>query len=182
MEDPVSYFFCRDVTSALKRAHRRLLPCGGSIVTAALVLTALGPVGAAAQSAQGSCVVNRVTYRADTNGGGSTSSTTFTNMPQAALNFTVGGTQPTCVIVVFTAQTQTTATENMLVRARITGIGSGVPAEFSMGPGTGTTEARPAQFVFENVAPGDYSLRIQYLSVSGTTVTVSRPTLVVHHR
>jgi hypothetical protein len=159
-----------------------LLSGGRAVVAATLMLVASWPVDATAQDVQGSCTVNRATFRAETTGGGSTSSTTFVNMPQAALNITVGGANPTCVIVVFTAQTQTTADENMLVRARIPGIGNGVPAELSMGPGTGTTEARPAQFVFDDVPPGDYTVRMQYLSVTGSTVTVTRPTLVVHHR
>jgi hypothetical protein len=168
--------------SASHQTHSKLLSGGRGLVAAALILVPLWPVGAAAQNVQGSCVVNRATFRAQTSGGGSTSSTTFVNIPNTALNLTVGGANPTCVIVVFTAQTQTTANENMVVRARIPGIGIGVPAEFSMGPGTGTTEARPAQFVFENVPPGDYTVRMQYRSIPGTTVTLTRPTLVVHHR
>jgi hypothetical protein len=171
----------RITAGAAAALHRKLLPWGGTVLAAALMVP-LWPVGAAAQDVQGSCVVNRATYRAETNGGGSTSSTTFVNIPQTALDITVGGAEPTCVIVVFTAQTQTTSTENMLVRAVIPGLGAGVPADFSMGPGTGTTEARPAQFVFEDVAPGDYTVRMQYRSVPGTTVTVTRPTVVVHHR
>jgi hypothetical protein len=169
--------------SALNEVESKSLRCGRAVMAAALMLAALWPAGAVAQDVQGSCVVNRATFRAETTGGGSTSSTTFVNIPQAALNVTVGGANPTCVIVVFTAQTQTTANENMLVRARIPGIGNGVPADFSMGPGTGTTEARPAQFVFEDVPPGDYSVRMQFRSVvAGTTVTLTRPTVVVHHR
>jgi len=168
--------------SASHQAHSTLLSGGRAVPAVALMLAALWSADAAAQNVQGSCVVNRATFRAQTTGGGSTSSTTFVNVPNAGLNVTVGGANPTCVIVVFTAQTQTTANENMLVRARIPGIGNGVPAEFSMGPGTGTTEARPAQFVFNNVPPGNYTVRMQYRSVPGTTVTITRPTMVVHHR
>ncbi|MPZ58987.1 MAG: hypothetical protein GEU91_21370 [Rhizobiales bacterium] len=168
--------------SALHEAHRKLPPCGGAVLAAALMLVPLWPVGAVAQGVQGSCVVNRATFRAQTSGGGSTNSTTFVNIPQTALDVTVGGANPTCAIVVFTAQTQTTADENMVVRARIPGIGIGVPAEFALGTGTGATESRPAQFVFENVPPGTYTVRMQYRSVPGTTVTITRPTVVVHHR
>ena len=76
-----------------------------------------------------------------------------------------------------------TADENMVICARIDGgIGIGVPAEFAMGPGTGTTEARPGQFVFDNVSPGSYTARMQFRSVTGTTVTLTRPTMVIHHR
>jgi hypothetical protein len=171
-----------DAMSALSEGHSKLMSCGRALL-GALTLAALWPVEATAQNVQGSCVVNRATFRAQTSGGGSTSSTAFVNIPQAALDVAVGGANPTCVIVVFTAQTQTTANENMLVRGQIPGIGVGVPAEFAMGPGTGTTEARPAQFVFENVPPGDYSVRMQFRSVvAGTTVTITRPTVIVHHR
>lgn len=168
--------------SALHEAHSKFLSGGRAVGTAALMLVPLWPVGAAAQGVQGSCVVNRATFRAETTGGGSTSSTTFDNVPNTALNITVGGANPTCVIVVFTAQTHMTADENMTVRARIPGIGNGVPAEFSMGPGTGTAEARPAQFVFKDVPPGAYTVQMQYRSVTGSFVTLTRPTVVVHHR
>jgi len=171
-----------NVVSASHQAHSKLLSSVCAFPAAGLMLAALWPVDATAQNAQGSCVVNRATFRAQTTGGGSTSSTAFVNIPNASLNVTVGGANPTCLIVVFTAQTQTTATENMVVRARIPGIGNGIPAEFSMGPGTGTAEARPAQFVFDNVPPGAYRVRMQYRSVPGTTVTITRPTVVVHHR
>ncbi len=178
----MSFSVYRNVMPALRGDHRRLLLRGGSLAAAALVLIALGPIDAAAQSAEGSCAVNRVTYRAETNGGATTSSTTFVGIADAVVNITVAGADPTCLIVVFTAQTQTTDDENMVVRARIAGIGIGIPAEFATGPGTGTTEARPAQFVFEDVPPGDYIVRIQFRSVTGTAVTLSRPTVVVHHR
>jgi hypothetical protein len=167
--------------SALHEANARLLPRRRTVLGAALMLVALWPAGVAA--VQGSCVVNRATYRAETNGGGSTSSTTFVNVPDTALNFTLGGENPTCVIIVFTTQVLATADENMVIRARIDGgIGIGVPAEFAMGPGTGTTEARPGQFVFDNVSPGSYTARMQFRSVTGTTVTLTRPTMVIHHR
>jgi hypothetical protein len=167
-----------DVMSSLHHSESPL--CGRAIVAAALMLVSLWPVGA--QAIQGSCTINQATFRAETIGGGSTSSMTFVNIPDTTLDFTVGGANPTCVIVVFTAQTQNTADENMLVRARIPGLGNGVPADFSTGPGTGVTEGRPAQFVFGNVPPGDYTLRMQFRSVSGTTVTLTRPTVVIHHR
>jgi hypothetical protein len=44
-------------------------------------------------------------------------------------------------------------------------------------------EARSTQFVFENVSPGDYTLRMQYRSGSdGSNVTICEPTSVIHHR
>jgi hypothetical protein len=149
------------------------------IFAAAVTLAAVWPVAAAAQ---GTCTVNRATYRTSANCA-STSSAAFANIPQTALDFTVGGAAPTCVIVVFSAQTQTTADENMGVRAVITGLGSAQPADTFLGAGTGAVEARSTQFVFENVSPGDYTLRMQYRSGSdGSNVTICEPTSVIHHR
>jgi hypothetical protein len=165
--------------SASHKAHSRLPPRGGAVLAAALVMAALWPTDAAAQ---GTCTVNRATFRTEANFA-STDSTTFVSIPQTALDITVGGAAPTCVIVVFSAETQTTVNENMGVRARISGFGIGEPAEVFFGPGTGAVEARAAQFVFEDVPPGDYTVRMQFRSaIAGTTVTIGRPTMVVHHR
>ena len=54
----------------------------------------------------------------------------------AAMDVTLGGENPTCVIIVFTA----------------------------------------------NVEPGTYTARMQFRSITGTTVTLTRPTMVIHHR
>jgi hypothetical protein len=166
---------------ALHEAHSKLPPRSGLVLAAALVTAAMWPAGAAAQ-AEGSCTVNRATFRSDP-GFSSTNSATFVNIPDTALEIAVGGADPTCVIVVFSAQTQTTENENMAIRARIPGIGNGEPEEVNFGPGTGAVEARAAQFVFEEVPPGNYTLRMQYRSsVGATTVTIGKPTVVVHHR
>jgi hypothetical protein len=166
--------------SLLRKAHSKPLSFALAVLTAAPSLVAFWPSGAAAQS-QGSCTVNRATYRVGANCA-NTTSTEFVNIPQGLQDVTVGGANPTCVIAVFSAQTQTTDDENMVVRAFIPGIGVAVPDNTAFGPGTGTAEARAAQFVFEDVPPGDYSVRIQYRSVTGSNVTLCEPTLVVHHR
>jgi hypothetical protein len=161
------------------RAARSKSRSGGVLLAAAVTLVASWPAGAAAQ---GSCTVNRATFRSEENFA-STSSTAFVNIPQAVLDITVGAGAPTCVIVVFTAQTQTTANENMGIRARIPGVGTGAPAEVFFGPGTGAVELRTAQFVFEGVPAGDHTVRMQFRSaIAGTTVTIGRPTVVAHHR
>jgi hypothetical protein len=157
-------------------------PSSSAIVLAAVLgMAAMWP-GAAAAEAEGSCTVSRATFRSDP-GFSSTSSATFINIPDTDVPITVGGADPTCVIVVFSAQTQTSETENMAIRARIAGIGIAEPDEINLGPGTGAVEARAAQFVFESVPPGNYTVRMQYRSsVGATTVTIGKPTVVVHHR
>jgi hypothetical protein len=171
----------RELEGAMSALHETYpkLSCGGVALTAALFVAAMCSSAAAIE---GDCTVNRATFRSES-GSQTTGSTTFVNISDAELDISVGGSDPTCLIVVFTAQTQTASNENMAVRARIPGVGNGEPAEFSLGPGTGTTEARAAQFVFDDVPPGDHTLRMQFRSViNGTSVTISRPTVVVHHR
>jgi hypothetical protein len=143
-----------------------------------MVLLVGWPTGAVAQD---TCTINRATFRTEANCA-TTNSGSFVNIPQSAVDITVGGAASTCVIVVFSAQTQTTETENMVVRARIPGVGNGLPADTAMGAGTGAVEARTAQFVFPDVPPGDHRVRMQFRSVSGTNVTLCEPTSVVHHR
>jgi hypothetical protein len=165
--------------SALPAIRWRFPFRGREVFAAVMTLAGLWPIAAAAQ---GTCTVNRATFRASANCA-STSSASFVNIPQTQLDFTVGGAAETCVIVVFSAQTQTAADENMGVRAFITGLGSGEPADTFLGAGTGAVEARSTQFMFENVSPGDYSLRMQYRSgLAGSSVTICEPTVVIHHR
>jgi hypothetical protein len=151
----------------------------GSTVLAALMVAVLWAPEVHAQS---SCVVNRATFGAFADCA-QTDSTDFINIPHAALDVTVGGSAPTCVIVSFSAQTKTASKENMDVRAKITGVGIGEPEDVTFGSGTGELEARATQFVFANVPPGDHTVHIQYRSAkAGTVVKLCEPTVVVHHR
>src|SRR5262245_8697102 len=111
----------------------RSLPHGGAVLAAALIIAALCPADAAAQ---GSCTVNRATFAASLDCT-RTDSAVFINIPHAALDITVGGTAPTCVIVAFSAQTETNPKENMNVRAQIAGVGIGEPEDVTFGAGTG---------------------------------------------
>jgi hypothetical protein len=168
----------KNVMSARHEAHSTVRPHGSVILAAILAMAALWATDAAAQ---GSCVVNRATVEA-TPDCARTESKSFVNIPHEALNITVGGTAPTCVIVAFSAQAETTSEENMNVRAHLVGIGIGEPEDVTFGAGSGTLEARATQFLFANVPPGNYTLRMQFRSQTGTNVKICEPTVVVHHR
>ena len=170
---------------ALDKA-RSILVSGGRAVLVAVMLFALWPVDVA-QSVQGACTTNRVKFRTATNEV-SENSGTFTNIPQSSVNVTVGGAAPTCVIVVFSAEVQTSLTLGLLVRARLTGgIGIGEPphALFYVGDPL-ARQTRSMQFVFENVPPGSYTVRMQFRAVvvdeGPGDASLIRRTLVVHHR
>jgi hypothetical protein len=165
--------------AAFDEALSKLRLSGSALLVAALIVAELWPTDAAAQS---SCLVNRATFSAGIDCT-STNSTSFVNVPQTALDITVGGSVPTCVIVAFSAQTKTDPNENMNVRARIAGIGIGEPEDVTFGSGSGALEARATQFVFANVPPGSYTVHMQYRSVeAGSNVRICEPTVVVHHR
>jgi hypothetical protein len=125
-----------------------------------------------------------VTFRAATSRE-STSSTAFSNIPDAGVNFTVGGDDPTCVVVVFSAEAQTGLDRNMAVRARLlSGIGVGEPPQVFFGRHADVgLHTRSMQFVFPEVPPGNQSLRIQFRSTGpGDVVRIGARTTVVHHR
>lgn len=154
-------------------------PRSSAVLAAAFSMALLCPSHVSAQS---SCVVNRATFGAFLDCA-ATDSTTFINIPHAALDITVGGSTPTCVIVSFSAQTKTASKENLNVRAKIQGVGIGEPEDVTFGSGTGELEARATQFVFANVPPGDHTVHLQYRSdKTGNVVKLCEPTVVVYHR
>jgi hypothetical protein len=165
--------------SALDETHSKRRLHSSAVLAAALIIAAVSSTVAAAQ---GSCVVSRATFNAGIDCT-QTNSTSFVNIPGAAVDIRVGGADPTCVIVAFSAQTDTDPKERMTVRARIAGIGIGKPEDVVFGAGSGTLEPRATQFVFANVPPGNYTLQMQYRSNRpGASVKICEPTLVVHHR
>ena len=171
------YAFCKNLL--------KLRLYGGAICAAALLAPAVSTTVASAQGfVQGTCVTNRTTFlsRPDCT---QVSSSSFVDIPETSVNVKVGGANPTCVIVAFSALVNPEPDETMVVRARIAGIGAGDPDDVAFGPGSGKLDTRATQFIFRNVPPGSHTLQMQYrinAGGSGDSVRLCEPTLVVHHR
>ena len=156
---------------------QRLMLIVATVVTAFL-LTVLTPVVASAASFNGKCITTATNYRVITDNAGTTS-TNFVNMPQSVINFVQGGNAPGCVILTFTSVI-TTASTWMYVNARLDGTNS-IDAGRLFGR-VDFQDTRTGVFVFQNVAPGNHKIVLQFRSNNGGNVTVYNRTLAVSYR
>jgi hypothetical protein len=96
----------------------------------------------------------------------STTSTTFVDIPEATVQFVVGGTTPSCVIVRFSGESSSNENAST-IRPLLDVNTKALPAEVAFGGldcsnGACTTRAHAFEFVFPRVAPGTHLLRMQY--------------------
>ena len=106
-----------------------------------------------------------------------TSSDTFVNLAGAAINF---GNTGDCVIVHFSAQARARLPEKVRIRAILDGGEVAFPiVEWSTS--TNEDDGRSAMFIFPNVSVSPHTVRIQFLSVEGGTVALSRGLLSIRY-
>ena len=96
----------------------------------------------------------------------STTSTTFVDIPEATVQFVVGGTTPSCVIVRFSGESSSNENAST-IRPLLDVNTKALPAEIAFGGldcsnGACTTRAHAFEFVFPRVTPGTHLLRMQY--------------------
>ena len=162
------------------------------VVSAALGLaTALMPVAASAQDADGGapgaatasprvqtkCRVNFVdAHVAASELGFNTASNVFSNIGDTRVNFTIGGVQNECVLVVFSAEGFAPGNRLLHVRALRDGL-LGTPETVQFASGDGNFRfVHTAQFQFEGVPPGSHTIQMQFRSqVAGETVFIAKP-------
>jgi hypothetical protein len=106
-----------------------------------------------------------------------TSSQTFVNLPGAAINFDNSGD---CVIVHFSAQARAKLPEKVRIRAILDGEEVAFPLVEWSTP-TNEDDGRSATFLFPNVSVAPHTVRIQFLSVEGGTVAISRGLLSIRY-
>lgn len=127
----------------------------------------------AAPAAAGDCSPNRVGIRTASDSVLPTSATTAENIPSMRVDINVGGTTPSCVIVVFTGE-WVMHTNNVAVRAFISRRG-GTSNTVYIGRREASVNASffttTVQFVFPKVPPGQHFVYLQYQCVDGCTGT-----------
>ena len=117
-----------------------------------------------------------------------TTSLTFMNLPESVVNFTQGGTSPSCVIVSFSADPISAPQipgnpAPLTVRAVLDGVTLALPNEVDLSDGGDDgNQARSFDFIFPSVAPGPHSVRIQFKTVSAglSGTTVNRHNVIVN--
>ena len=106
-----------------------------------------------------------------------TSSQTFVNLAGAAITFT---SSLDCLIVHFTAQVRAKLPEKVRIRAILEGEEVAFPLVEWSTP-TNEDDGRSATFLFPNVSVAPHTVRIQFLSVEGGTVALSRGLLSIRY-
>jgi hypothetical protein len=135
----------------------------------------------AAAAVAGNCATTATRFKWTTTFS-STTSTTYVNMPEMATTITQGSTG--CVIVQFSAAAAANANQQMVVRVQLGSNFCGpLDQPFIKAPaGTGAGSSSHAMtFVCQAVGPDVYTVRVQYLSVSGGQVIVTNRTMLVHY-
>ena len=157
-----------------------------ALIAAGLLATAAAAEPAAAAATIGTCSPTRVKFLASDVAFFTTSSTTFVNVGQGAVNFTQGGTQPSCVIVSLSANSfavghSPSTPAPLTVRIMMDGTTPALPNEvdFSDGNDTGN-QVRSFDFIFPSVAPGEHTIRVQIKTTSDSlSADLNRHNIVV---
>lgn len=146
---------------------------------AGLAVGGLTIQAACANPVSGNCSPTKVKFIAS-DSFAPTTSLTFMNLTESVVNFTQGGTSPSCVIVSVSADPISAPQvpgnpAPLTVRAVIDRVLVALPNEvdFSDGGDSGN-QVRSFDFIFPEIAPGAHSVRIQFKTVSaglpGTTM------------
>ena len=106
-----------------------------------------------------------------------TASDTFVNVPGAAINF---GNTGDCVIVHFSAQVRAALPQKVRIRAILDGEKVAYP-QVEWSTPTNEDDGRSATFIFNNVSVEPHIVRIQFLSVEGGPVVLSRGLLSIRY-
>jgi hypothetical protein len=147
-----------------------------------VLLLLLIPTEAFSDVVRGRCNPNEVRYIASSLSEADTQSQTYLNVPETTINFTQGGTQPSCVIVHFSGHTFGGTGNNLMLRAMLNNTTAGLPAELQFAandPNLYTT--RTAIFIFHNVPPGSHQLRMQFKSDNGDRVEIGVHNTLVYY-
>jgi hypothetical protein len=133
-------------------------------------------------AAAGACNVNRVKFRTSVNQN-STFSIAFVDVPDSFVSIDIGGANPSCVIVTFSASARV-VNSIMYVRAHIPQLNASAHPEtaFFTALSGNLFHAHSMQFVFPSIPPGQYSVRVQFRSQNGQLVVVGTRTVTVQYR
>jgi hypothetical protein len=124
-----------------------------------------------------------------TNGNESTSTTSTTHVDLAPLSvtFSIGGDSNTCLKVDLASMTYSAAGGPIFMRVLVDGVEL-APGEVQMSgdddeDGDGRwSRSHAASFYSKSVAPGSHTVKVQWRSYDGSSVTAHARSLGVHHK
>jgi hypothetical protein len=164
------------------------------LLGSALLPAVLTPVAAQSQDGSeasrfilppvsGGCAPNALKYKVSRRPI-STTETSFVTVSETDIHFTQAGPGSSCVIVSFSAEAKAAADTIMVVETRLDGTAC-LPSGNYFVQST-ATEAGIADhamnYVCRNVAPGNHTVVMKYLSNVGGAVNLDFRTTIVHYR
>jgi hypothetical protein len=102
----------------------------------------------------------------------STTSKTFVDMPGSTV--TVDPNIASCLVVDLSAQMRAAAPKTIRVRVMLDGPKVAFPASADFRTSEQSYDARSAIFVFPRVTAGHHTINVQFLSVDGSDVTMTK--------
>jgi hypothetical protein len=174
---------------------------GLTILLVALVMLPLAPAfaqgGVAAGAAPGPATLftgsckkaATIDFAAADDTGYSTTSTSFVDVPGMSVTFNLGGVATSCVKVEYSATVfaATAGTARMFVQAVRDGVPC-VPADVPFAGDDDTDgdgrwpNARAFNFVCTGVTPGIHTIKIQWRSQDGGSISTDKRSMFVHHK
>ena len=134
-----------------------------------------------AAATSGDCKVKKVAFVTDDATGASTTSTTYVNVPNAAVSFSQGGRTTGCIVVNFSAWAFAPGTALMMVRAQLDGVDMAPGGDQQFTATDGTFAVAHAFSWTANAAVGNHTVQIQFRSFDGQSVFIHKHTSSVHH-
>jgi hypothetical protein len=159
-----------------------------SILTASSILflaAHMPPASSAESRASGTCVREQTLDYRTARSVAATQSTTFVNVANAVVSFTVGGTAASCVFVRYAAETDAPAGPGGIdVRLLLDGTTVALPGTVSWvrDHEFDGFSAQSFEFIVPTVSPGSHVARVQWRSIDGQSIQFGVRTLTATHR
>lgn len=139
------------------------------------------PAGASTQGVEmGSCSMSKVKFKTS-DVFALTTSTSYVDVPDMDLTFTVSGNTGTCVEVLFSGEVATEG-EGMRVRAILDGVTRSIPNNVLFADQAAFFGSHAFHFAFKSVAPGTHTLKVQWRSQAGGEIYIDTRSLFVHYQ
>ena len=158
---------------------KRISVRAAAIIATTALLVSVQAIPAPAAVYSGACTLSKVKFKTS-DSLRSTTSTSWVNVPDMSISFTVNTT--TCLKIEFSAQVKTAANESLQVRALLDGVTDLYPAITTFAQNQTSWGSHAFNFGFTTVVAGSHTLKIQWGSGGGGSVSMTSRSLFVHYQ
>lgn len=135
---------------------------------------------------RGNCSASKIHFAVETALDQTINFSSFDDLEGMSVSFSIPGTTNTCLMVAFTGEFNVGTDSEIAIRAVLDGKTVGTPSYASILQASfnesESSAARGFNFFFSGVTPGPHTVKVQWRSGFGNTVTVFRRSMVVFHK